>query len=89
MTHEEFVNWLSDEVSNERMTHSEMKDLLHQKELFDSNRSLIETEYNWRIVGYVADQQRVAEDIHELIDAAKEQFSDRMIYFEPIGFTLL
>jgi hypothetical protein len=41
------------------------------------------------VVGYVADQRRVAEGIHELIDEAKVKFPDKMIYFEPIGFTLL
>jgi len=89
MTHEEFVNWLRDEVSNERMTQGEMDDLLAQKSLFDNNRSVIELEYNQLIVGYVAGQQRIADRIHELIDAAKMQFPGKMIYFEPIGFHIL
>jgi hypothetical protein len=89
MTHEEFVTWLADEVSNERLTRPEMNDLLRQKQRFDGDRNVIETEYKGRVVGYVADQRRVAEGVHELIDEAKVKFPDKMIYFEPIGFTLL
>jgi hypothetical protein len=89
MTHEEFVDWLRDEVRNERMSESEMDDLLRQKRLFDGERSIIESEYYRRVVGYVAGYRRVANGIHELIDAAKAQFPDNMIYFEPVGFTLL
>jgi hypothetical protein len=89
MTHEEFVNWLADEMSNERMTRPEMDDLLRQNRWFDGDRSVIETEYKGRVVGYVANELRVAEGAHELIDEAKTKFPDKMIYFEPVGFTLL
>jgi hypothetical protein len=89
MTHEEFASWLRDEVGSERMTQPEMNDLLHQKELFENSRSIIEAENNRRVVGYVADQRWVADSTHGLIDSAKARFPDRMIYFEPIGFTLL
>jgi hypothetical protein len=84
VTQEEFVNWLSYEVSNDRMTQAEMNDILSQKQLFDGNRSIIETEYNRKVVGYIANQLIVASGIHELIDAAKEKFPDNIIYFEPI-----
>jgi hypothetical protein len=89
MTHEEFVGWLAEEFNNERLPESDMADLLRQKQLFDNNRSTIETEYEGHIVGYVAGDLRVADGIHQLIDEAKERFPDNMIYFEPVGFTLL
>lgn len=89
MTSEEFVIWLRVEVGNQRMTESEMNDLLEQKRLFDDERSIIESKYYRRVVGYIAGHRRVANGIHQLIDGAKAQFPDKMIYFEPIGFTLL
>jgi hypothetical protein len=89
LTHEEFVSWLSDEVNNERMTTAERDDLLDQKQLFENNRSTIESEYDRRIVGYVAGLQLISETIHELIDSAKGKYPNKMIYFEPIGFAIL
>lgn len=89
MTHDEFVRWLEDEVRSERMTEFEMRDLLEQKRLFDAERSIIEIEFAGKIVGYVAGQRRITTTLHELIDPAKDELQDKMIYFEPIGFNLL
>jgi len=88
MTHDEFVSWLQDEVSNRRMTQDQTDDLLAQKKLFDLDRGLLESSYQARIVGYIAEQRRDAGDIHELLEEAKTSFPGRMIYFEPIGFDL-
>lgn len=92
MTDDEFTDWLAAEVAGSRMTQEQMKDLLSQKLLFvinfgredDPRRS----DFRLHIVGYVADKLRVHTDIHALLDAAKREFPDRMIYFEPIGFDL-
>jgi hypothetical protein len=89
MTHDEFVRWLNDEVQSERMTSLEMGDLLEQKGLFDGARSIFEVEFAQHIVGYVAGRRLITTTIHELIDKAKAEFPDNMIYFEPIGFDLL
>ena len=88
MTHEEFVQWLADEVQSERMTKSEMDDLLSQKTLFDQNRFTIESQFTRRVVGYVEGTRLNDESLHGLIDKANEKFPNKMIYFEPIGFNL-
>jgi len=93
MTDEEFRAWLADEVSGLRMTPEQMDDLLRQKSLFAQNLGseddVRRRDYQRRIVAYVAEQSRIATDIHALLDAAKRDFPKRMIYFEPIGFDLL
>ncbi|HKB68343.1 MAG TPA: hypothetical protein VKC61_20950 [Pyrinomonadaceae bacterium] len=89
MTHEEFQKWLLDEVQHNRMTTSQMNDLLAQKEDYDLNRTEIEREFRWRVVGYVNRQRRTANTVHNLLDESIEEFPGRMIYFEPVGFDLL
>ena len=89
MTHQEFQNWLQDEVQNQRMTSSQMNDLLTQKTLFDNNRTYIELTFQSRVVGYVNDQMRVADTLHNVLNQSIQLFPGRMIYFEPIGFDLL
>lgn len=89
MTHNEFIQWLAGEVQSERMTQNEMDELISQKELFEENRSMIETHFSRRVVGYVDGNLMNDERIHGLIDRANEKSPGKMIYFEPIGFTLL
>jgi hypothetical protein len=89
MTNEEFQKWLLDEVQHNRMTTSQMNDLLAQKEDYDLNRTEIEREFRWQFVGYVNRQRRTANTVHNLLDESIEEFPGRMIYFEPVGFDLL
>jgi hypothetical protein len=70
------------------MSDSQRRDLLAQKALFDSARSMLELEFYNQIVGYVANVLRSGPEIHELLDRAKKEFPGRMIYLEPIGFSL-
>lgn len=91
MTDEEFRDWLSSEVASGDMSESQMADLLRQKALFAreiGQESPAREAYRLQIVGYVAEQRRVATDIHKLLDGAKREFPGRMVYFEPIGFDL-
>jgi hypothetical protein len=89
LTHEEFATWLEDEVKGNRMTFTQQQDLLNQKKLFDSQRTLIQHEFVGQIVGYVAGQRRSAPKIHELLDKSNAQFPGSMVYFEPVGFDLV
>jgi hypothetical protein len=89
MTHEEFQDWLIDEVVHQRMTTGQMNDLLEQKALFDSNRTMIELEFRWRVVGYVDNQRRVEDDVHKLLETSDYHNRGKMVYFEPVGFDLL
>jgi hypothetical protein len=94
MTGEEFRGWLDEEAARGRMTLHQMDDLVKQQLLFvetfgsEENPRPLRQSYHMKIVGYVAEQLRVATEIHHLIDVAKRQFPNRMIYFEPIGFDL-
>lgn len=92
MTDEEFRNWLADEVAKSRMTAGQRDDLLKQKALFDreigSAASPTRQAYRLQIVGYVAGQRRVSDNIHKLLASARDQFPGKMVYFEPIGFDL-
>jgi|GEM_PF-6008965 len=89
MTHEEFASWLLDEVQHDRMTQTQMEDLLAQKALFDSHRTEIEDSFRWHVVGYVNAERQVTDTVHHLLDLARELFPGRMTYFEPVGFDLL
>ena len=94
MTPEEFRAWLGDEVEGGRVTQSQRKDLEIQQTRFALHFGTAEDPrperdaYRLNIVGYVADQLRVAREIHALIGGAKSEFPGRMVYFEPIGFDL-
>jgi hypothetical protein len=88
MTNSEFVAWLNEEVAEGRMTTPQRDDLLAQKNLFDQNRTEIESGFANKIVGFVAGQQRVNTDLHSLLAAAKEEFPGSLMYFEPVGFDL-
>jgi hypothetical protein len=94
MTAEEFRTWLREEVTGGRMKPPQMDDLVKQQLLFietfgsEENPQPLRQSYRMKIVGYVAEQLRVATEIHDLIDRAKREFPNRMIYFEPVGFDL-
>ena len=88
MTDTEFRDWLADEVVNRRMTPTQRDDLLAQKTFFEMNRTFIEQRFPDKAVGYVNGTMHVAETIHELFSAAASFASNRMVYFEPIGFSL-
>jgi len=88
MTHEEFIAWLRVEVNEGRMSVQQMHDLLNQKALFDVYRTDIETQFRNYIVGYIGDTRQESRNIHELLNRAKTQFPNRMLYFEAIGFDL-
>ena len=79
-------------IAHRRMTQGQTDDLLRQKLLFVQNFGSEDDtrrrDYRMRIVGYVAEQLRVADEIHALLDAAKSAYPNRMIYFESIGFDL-
>lgn len=68
-----------------------MGDLANQQSLFVERFGTAENplppreQYRLKIVGYVAERLRVANEIHALIDAAQRDFPKRMIYFEPIA----
>jgi hypothetical protein len=88
MTDSEFAEWLEAEVADNRMTTGQQQDLLDQKRIFENQRSIIEEQYRYQIVGIVAGQLRVGREVHALLGESKMQFPGRMIYFEPIGFHL-
>jgi hypothetical protein len=88
-----FADWLQSEVDAGRMSRSQMSDLLGQKALLDSelrnNPSLSFSPRGRRlIIGYVANERFEASDIQTLLSIAKREFPGRMLYFEPMGFTL-
>jgi hypothetical protein len=88
MTHAEFTAWLDTEVDGNRMSSAQRQDLLTQKALFDSERAMIQNEYPDQIVGYISEQRRSGYEIHQLLDSVDKEFPGRMIYFEPIRFSL-
>lgn len=88
MTHEEFVDWLNNEVAGNRVTSRQRDDLLEQKDLFDKQRTLLQQQFRNQIVAYVNGNRLTGGEIHELLNGAKANFPGHMIYFEPIGFDL-
>jgi hypothetical protein len=89
MTDAEFSQWLDDEVEANHITTGQREDLLAQKANFEKQRTVIEHDHANQVVGFVAGQMRVANDMHALLDTSKAQFPNNVIYFEPIGFHLL
>jgi hypothetical protein len=88
MTGQEFVAWLQDETTHNRMTAIQRDDLLTQKAAFEENRPSIEAAFRNQIVGYASGVRLVDTDLHRLIATAQRSFPGAMVYFEPIGFDL-
>ena len=88
MTDAEFRQWLTDEVNSGRMDLFQREDLLHQKQLFDNERSRIKRRYRGLVVGYAADQQFVGRTVRDLVDQVKRDRPQRLVYFEPVSFSL-
>ncbi len=84
MTDAEFRQWLTDEVNSGRMDLFQREDLLHQKQLFDNERSRIKRRYRGLVVGYAADQQFVGRTVRDLVDQVKRDRPQRLVYFEPV-----
>jgi hypothetical protein len=88
VTFEEFVAWLGQEFLQGRLQEYQVGDLLVQRRLFDENRSVLESEFRNRAVGYVANERQIADSVGPLLDLAAEAFPSRMLYFEPIGYRI-
>jgi len=88
MTDEEFSSWLDTEVDGNLMSIAQRQDLLAQKAHFDSERAMIERDFPNQIVGYIANERRVGQEIHPFLESVNQEFPGRMIYFEPIRFSL-
>jgi hypothetical protein len=86
MNFEEFAEWLRVELEANRMAEHQVADLLAQRLLFDRERAMIEAEFRFKVVGYVANERGVSDSMSDLLRDAAESFPDRMLYFEPIGF---
>jgi len=88
MEFSEFAAWLRREVEEGHLLQSQMNDLLVQRTIFDNSRSLLESEFRMRAVGFVAGQRQVADSVGELLDGARKSFPSQMLYFETIGYRL-
>ena len=91
MTDAEFRSWLATEVAAGRMSSAQRDDLLKQKELFDGDFRAEDSPLRHSPTPHrrlCSRRQAVCSAIHHLIDGAKRDFPDRMIYFEPIEFDL-
>jgi hypothetical protein len=89
MTHEQFRQWLDDEVLSGRMSVQRQSDLLSQKAWFDVQRTMIEREYRGRVVGCANKTLYVEDTVHNVLFAAHATDPDAMVYFEPIGFDII
>jgi hypothetical protein len=88
MDFEAFSVWLRQEYIEKGILASQMDDLLGQRRLFDAEREFIESEFRMHVVGYVADERQVTDSTMELLERVIERFPGRMVYFEPIGYSL-
>jgi hypothetical protein len=88
MDFEAFSIWLRQEYQDRGILASQLDDLLKQRQLFDANREFIESEFQLHVVGYVADERQITDSTVELLDMVIERFPGRMVYFEPIGYSL-
>jgi hypothetical protein len=86
MSFEEFVAWLARELHAGMIEEFQVADLVAQRTLFDSQRRMIELEFQMRAAGYVANELRVGPTTGDLLQRAQEEFPGRMLYFEPIGY---
>ncbi len=86
MTFEEFAVWLHQEVREGRMQQSQLTDLLTQRSLFDRNRKVLEAEFLFKVVGYVAETRQIADSVSALLRLAATLHPGQMLYFEPIGY---
>lgn len=84
MNYEELQSWLLALAEQGRFERDEVDDLLRQRRLFDENRSMIEEQYQQRVVGYVANELVFGDRITEVLDRARS--TGRLVYFEPVGF---
>lgn len=88
MNEQEFLNWLETLLRERKLTREQVNDLRRQRELFDAERQMIETEFQGRAVGYIADERWVQDCVPDLLDRAVRVFSgSQQLYFEPIGYT--
>jgi hypothetical protein len=85
----EFENMLAEQVKTGGMTQPQMDELLAQQALFDSNRQTIETTHHGQFVGYVNGQMLVDKSYNDLSAQAKKAHPGRLLYFEPVGFSLI
>lgn len=88
MTDIQFRSWLDEEVAGQRMLPSQRDDLLDQKGYFDRNRAGIQQNNPNEVVGYVDGTQVTGRTVHEVLRKARQQYSGKMVYFEPVGFNL-
>jgi hypothetical protein len=86
MSFEEFAAWLRQELRERRLSENQVSDLLAQRLLFDKERGLIETEFHYKVVGYIANERLVTDSTTALLEGAARAHPNRMLYFEPIGF---
>jgi hypothetical protein len=83
-----FAALLQDEVDAGSMTQDEMDDMLAQRDLYDTNRSVIEQDplNDGRYVGFVAGNMISATSTQGLVDQFETQLPGRLCYFETVGF---
>jgi hypothetical protein len=89
MNRVDYENWLKQEVAAGGMTQEQMDDLLSQKVLFDDNRQTIEKDHKGWYVGYVSGQMIVDRTFSGLSKQAKKVHEGSMLYFEPVGFSMM
>jgi hypothetical protein len=88
MNEQEFLNWLQTLLAEGNLTNEQVADLRRQRELFDAERSIIETQFLGHAVGYIADERWVEDSVPDLLDRAVSAFDGScQLYFEPIGYT--
>ena len=85
MNYEEFAAWIRALVDEGRLAAYDGDDVLEQRRLFDSQRPVIEVEFDGAVVGMVAGERIVRRQTSALLDAAAEAHTGRLVYFEPIG----
>jgi hypothetical protein len=86
MTHEEFISVLAQEVQRHAMTERQMLDLLAQKAHFDALRRLIERQHRNKVVGFVGGKMHVETTLQKLLRHGRR---GKLVYFEPVGFSLI
>ncbi len=88
MTDSEFRDSLQTEVDRNHMTPQQRDDLLKQKQFFDGDRLQIEKLYPHQVVGYVNGSREVGPSVQQLLANANRRYPGRMVYFEPVGFSI-
>ena len=84
MNIEELIAWLREEQQARRLSAFQADEVIAQRRQFDQDRKWLGSEFDGKVVGYVADN-RIVEDSVTLLLARAREYEGHMMYFEPVG----